>query len=272
MATKPGQPQAVLAWLLVSRVDILEKIKKDDPATATAEINTAFTELRSFDKKVLAPYVLARIGGFLRAANSTESVPWFNEIVERPGVEAKDFAYNALAKIYLKGTDTNKHELALKNIDWVIQNTGDSNIAGESAYERASYYSKRKDWPEAEKRWTEFTANKKWAGSRSPEAWYQLGKARDEQNKFPEALSAYVNVYGRYGSRIEYALPAVARSAEIQNDLGEKEKAYRLAYVSGFKWAKYFDQYQTEYQILRSIYVSLEGEYRKENDKDPFTN
>ena len=78
-------------------------------------------------------------------------------------------------------------------------------------------------------------------------------------------LSAYVNVYGRYGSRIEYALPAVARAAEIQIDLGEKEKAYRLAYVSGFKWAEYLNEYEKEKAILRSIFVSLEGEFRKEN-------
>ena len=273
MATKPGQPQAVLAWLLISRVDILGKIQKDNPAIATAEINTAFTELRSFDKKALAPYVLAWIGGFLGSTDPAQSVPWFNDIVERPGVEAKDFAYNALAKIYLKGTVKSNHELALKNIDWVIQNTGDSKIAGESAYERASYYSRNQNWPEAEKRWSEFTANKKWASpTRSPEAWYRLGDARDKQNKLPEALSAYVNVYGRYGSRIEYALPAVARAAEIQIDLGEKEKAYRLAYVSGFKWAEYLNEYETEKARLRSIFVSLEGEFRKENDKDPYTN
>ena len=161
----------------------------------------------------------------------------------------------------------------MKNIDWVIQNTGDSKIAGESAYERASYYSRNQNWPEAEKRWSEFTANKKWASpTRSPEAWYRLGDARDKQNKLPEALSAYVNVYGRYGSRIEYALPAVARAAEIQIDLGEKEKAYRLAYVSGFKWAEYLNEYETEKARLRSIFVSLEGEFRKENDKDPYTN
>ena len=272
MATKPDQPQAVLAWLLVSRVDILEKIKKDDPAIATAEINTAFTELKSFDKKVLAPYVLARIGGFLGMSSPAQSVPWFNEIVERPGVEAKDFAYNALSKIYLNGSDRSKDELALKNIDWVLQNTGDKRIAGESAYERASYYSKKKDWLKAEEMWFKFIENKKWAGNNSPEAWYLLGKARDEQGKLPEALNAYANVFGKYSSRIKYAIPAVARATEIQYERGKQKEAYELAMRSGFKWALYFDQFPTEYETLRQIYIAVEKDFRKKTDKDPFTN
>ena len=42
--------------------------------------------------------------------------------------------------------------------------------------------------------------------------------------------------------------------------------------MSGFKRAEYLDQYETEKAILRSIYVTLEGEFREENEKDPYTN
>ena len=104
-----------LAWLLVSRIDIIEKeLKEKDPAKSQAEIKAAFSELRGFDKKVLAPYVLARIGVFLRDGNQIDqSVPWFNEIIERPGIESKDYAYNALAKIHLKALNASEQEKGL---------------------------------------------------------------------------------------------------------------------------------------------------------------
>ncbi len=276
MSTKGGQPEAVLAWLLVSRIDIIEKeLKEKDPAKSQAEIKAAFSELRGFDKKVLAPYVLARIGVFLRDGNQIDqSVPWFNEIIERPGIESKDYAYNALAKIHLKALNASEQEKGLKYVDWVVNNSSNTQLQRESAYERASYYSRKNQWPNAEKHWTEFVKNKKWTGTFSAEAWYRLGESMEKNNKTSEALSPYTNLLAKYASRIEYSIPAVASSASIQKNLGKNAEAYKLAHRSGLKFANYLNdrRFSQEFATLKRIYYELSDEHASENDKDPFVN
>ncbi len=276
MSTKGGQPDAVLAWLLVSRIDIIEKeLKEKDPAKSQAEIKTAFTELRGFDKKVLAPYVLARIGVFLRDGNQVDqSVPWFNEIIDRPGIESKDYAYNALAKIHLKALNAPEQQKGLKYVEWVVNNSSNMQLQRESAYERASYYSRKNQWSNAEKQWTEFVKNKKWTGTYSAEAWYRLGESMDKNDKSSQALTPYVAVMGKYASRIEFSIPAAARSATIQKSSGKNAEAYKLAHRSGLKFKNYINdrRFAQEFAKLKAIYYELSEEYGEENDQDPYAN
>ena len=274
MSTKGGQPQAVLAWLLVSRIDIIEKeLKEKDPAKSQAEIKAAFLELRGFDKKVLAPYVLARIGVFLREGNQVDqSVPWFNEIIDRPGIESKDYAYNALAKIHLKGNDLKLQEKGLKYVEWVVNNSSNMQLQRECAYERASYYSRKNNWKNAEKNWNQFVKNKRWTGAFSAEAWYRLGESLYNQDKKTESLTPYIAVLGKYKSRVEFSIPAASRSASIQKSLGKNAEAYLLAHRSGLEFANYLNdrRFAQEVAKLKSIYYEFSDEHGDEKDVNPY--
>jgi TolA-binding protein len=272
MATKGGQPDSVQAWLLVLRVDIIEK-ELEKGAASKAAIRTAFNELKSFDKKVLAPYVLAKIGDFLRNADqSPQAVPWFEEILGRGGIDSVDYAKNALAKIYFRGANPALHKKALDNVKWVLANSGNSKLMEESAYERALYYSRSADWVEAETSWFEYVSNKSWR-SHSPEAWYRLGQARDHRGRIDKALSAYLQNYFKYPQYVEYSIPAMTRSAEIQKASNKGKEAYTLARMGGLRFEKKLrsdSRFKSDFNKLRKIYNELAPTHAEETHEDPF--
>ena len=271
MATKGGQPDAVQGWLLVLRVDIIEK-DFESGAKKNAEINTAFNELKGFDKKKLAPYVLARIGDFLRAGGQdAQSVVWFEEILDRPGIDSKDYAYNALAKIYFRGADSGRHAKALEYAAKVLSISGNNKLTEESTYERARYYSKKGEWENAENAWFEYVSNKAFR-SHSPEAWFSLATARDKRGKIPEALNAYLQNVGKYPQYIEFSIPANARCAVIQKNAGELQKAFDFARLGGLRFAKYItdSRFSTEFATMRSIYSDYADEFAKEENPNPY--
>ena len=272
MATKGGQPDSVQAWLLVLRVDIIEKEMEKGEA-ANAQIKTAFSELKSFDKKVLAPYVLAKIGDFLRnAEQSKQAVPWFEEILTRGGIDSVDYAKNALAKIYLRGANQGLHEKALDNVKWVLANSGNNKLKEESAYERALHYSRTGSWSEAEASWFDYVSNKTWR-SHSPEAWYRLGESRDKQSKVAKALSAYLQNYFKYPQYVDYSIPAMTRSAEIQKAGNKGKEAYTLARMGGLRFEKKLQRdarFKSHFATLRKIYNELAPTHAEETHEDPY--
>ncbi len=270
MATKGGQPDAVQAWLLVSRIDIIEK-EFEDGAQKTAAIRTAFNELRGFDKKQLAPYVLARIGDFLRAGGQTpQSVAWFEEILGRPGIDSKDYAYNALAKIYFRDAGAGNDAKGLEYSEWVVANSGNTKLTEESAYERARYLSKQGKWTEAEDAWFAYVSNKSWRAN-SPEAWFSLATARDKRGRVKEALSAYLQNIGKYPQYYEYSIPATSRSAELQLAAGETEKAFHLARVGGIRFKEGINdpEYAEDFAKLRRIFSDHVDQFLEEGQQVP---
>jgi tetratricopeptide (TPR) repeat protein len=273
MGRKAFQPDAVKAWLLVSRIDIIEKELEEGPK-ANAEIKTAFGELQSFDKAKLAPYVLARIGDFLRnGGQEPQAVAFFEEILTRPGIDSKDYAYNALAKIYLRGAGTEKHAKAMEYVEWVLSNSGNTKLTEESAYERASFYTRGGQWEAAETDWFDYVSNKNWR-TYSPEAWYRLAQARDKRGTVDRAINAYLQNYAKYPQFIEYSIPAIARSAELQKGRSENKKAFDLARLAGLRFAKYLNdsRFTSEFSKLRAIYDEFAGEFADEKQVDPYAN
>jgi tetratricopeptide (TPR) repeat protein len=262
MGRKPFQPDAVKAWLLISRIDIIEEELEEGPK-ATAEINTAFSELQGFDKSKLAPYVLAQTGDFLRNnGQEGQSVPFFEEILSRPGIDAKDYAYTALAKTYFRGSGSDKHTKALEYVEWVLTNSGNTKLTEECAYERAAYYTRGSDWPKAEENWFAYVDNKTWRGH-SPEAWFRLGEARQKTSNPKGALSAYLQCFGKYAQFIEYSIPAISRSATIQREAGKTKEAFDLSYLAGAKFKNYISdpRFSSEWSNLRGIFDAYSGEY-----------
>jgi len=276
MQTKGGQPDSVQAWLLVLRVDIIEdmgKAKDGNAELAKAQIKTAFNELKSFDKKVLAPYVLAKIGDFLRNSDqSVQAVPWFEEILARGGIDSLDYAKNALAKIYLRGANQSLHKKALDNVEWVLANSGNNKLKEESSYERALHYSRTEDWSAAESAWFGYVSNKAWR-SHSPEAWYRLGQARDKQKKIEKALSAYLQNYFKYPQYVDYSIPAMTRSAEIQKSANKGKEAYNLSRMGGLRFEKKLQndpRFKTHFNTMRKIYNELAPTHAEESHEDPW--
>lgn len=268
MSSKAFQPDAVKAWLLVLRIDIIEKELKGQAATAA--INTAFGELQGFDKKKLAPYVLARIGDFLRkGGKAPQAVAWFDEILTRPGVDAHDYAKNALAKIYFRGAG-DRSAKALEYVDWVLTNSSNTKLTEESAYERAAYFSRKKQWEQAEENWFAYVSNKSWRAN-SPEAWYGLGKARDELGKLDKALSAYTQSINKYATRIEYSIPALARSVDIQKGRGDNANAFKMARIGLIKFQNFHNEARVKADIerLKKVYRELEDAHLEEGQAIP---
>ena len=89
-----------------------------------------------------------------------QSVPWFNEIIDRPGIESKDYAYNALAKIHLKALNAPEQQKGLGMLSGLLLTALTCNYR-ESLPMRELYYSRKNQWSNAEKQWTEFVKNKK---------------------------------------------------------------------------------------------------------------
>ena len=270
MARKGFQPDAVKAWLLVTRIGVIEE-EMEKGAKANAEIAAAFEELQRFDKKALAPYVIARIGDFLRlGGQSAESVPWFEEILTRPGIDAKDYAYNALAKIYFNGADKSRVAKGLEYVDWVIKNSGNNKLKQESAYERAKHYTRSADWGKAETNWFDYLSNKSWRAN-SPEAWFKLAQARDKQGKVEDALRAYTQSVNKYAQYIEYAIPALRRSIEIQKARGQIENAWSMARVGLIKFQKYYTdpRVSSDIQKIKAIYLEYADDYLEEGQQEP---
>ena len=92
----------------------------------------------------------------------------------------------------------------------------------------------KNQWSNAEKQWTEFVKNK---NGREPivRAWYRLGESMDKNDKSSQALTPYVAVMGKYASRIEFSIPAAARSATIQKSSGEKCRSLQTGSSKWFK-------------------------------------
>ncbi len=273
MGRKPFQPEALKAWLLVLRIDVIQE--EMEGVTAEAEINTAFTELQSFDKKVLAPYVLARIGNYLLAGGKVaQAVPWYQEILSRPGIDSHDHAKSALAVIFFQEPGDANKQTALEYTDWVIANSGDSTLQGKAAFERAAYFSRKEDWPKAEEFWYAYVDNKSWREG-SPEAWFSLGTARDKQGKVKEALNAYLQNYTVHMTHFDYSVPAMARAAEIQKSQGNGKAAYDLARTGGARFKTVLSDsdladLRPYYNKLRTIYEEFVNEYYEEGQVRPF--
>jgi tetratricopeptide (TPR) repeat protein len=222
------------AWLIMARIDLLEKDEyKDKFPKRAAQIQVAFEELRTFDKKELAPYILVQVGRNLANQNKPETnalaLEWFNAVLDRGTSDHSPLALMGKARILASSGEPSVFDDAIDAFDKVIRDLKDKPEYVEEAMlaKGRLYYGKQK-WKEASQVLFDMQSNSSFTRNR-PEVFAKLARSYEEQGKLKEALEAYTPfIAPPFENYVDYSAEARVRAAEIVLKQGDKAKAFRL--------------------------------------------
>ncbi len=263
------------AWLIMARIDLLQNDQyKDQFPKRAAQIQVAFEELRQFDKKELATYILLQVGRNLALQNKPETntlaVEWFDAVLERGGGEFYSLALMGKARI-LAAEGGSAFDDAIDAFDKVIRDLKDKQeYVEEAMLAKARLYFNKQMWKEATQVLFEMQANAAFARNR-PEVFAKLARAYEEQGKLKEALEAYTPfVAPPFENYIDYSAEARVRAAEIVAKQGDKVRAFRLVKDTVSRMYK-FSKHPVagpHVEKAKELYKKLKAETQSPDDPD----
>ena len=270
---------ALKAWLLMARVDLLEnQAYQDNFPKRTAQIQVAMEELGKFDKSALATYILVQVGRHLAANNTPESdklaVEWFQAVLDRGQSDHYPLALMGRARVLGKGGDDALFKEAISAFDSVIKELKDKpEYVEEAMLEKGRLYFSKQMWSEAQAAFSAMTKDTRFTRTRA-EVYFKLGRAYEELQKPDEALEVYSAFVGPpLENVIQYSAEARVRAVEIQLKKGQasnKEKAFKVVKDTVARMYKYNQHEQAGPHLVRAreIYKQLRVELKKPVEPD----
>ncbi len=264
------------AWLIMGRIDLLQNDEyKDSFPRRAAQIQVAFEELRQFDKKELATYILVQVGRNLALQDKPETnalaVEWFDAALDRGAGEHYALALMGKARILAGGGDGAAFDEAIDAFDKVIRDLKDKpEYVEEAMLAKARLYYGKQQWKEASQVLFEMQGNPAFTRHR-PEVFAKLARAYEEQGKTKEALEAYTPfVAPPFENYIEYSAEARVRAAEIVAEQGDKTRAFRLIKDTVSRMYK-FSKHPVagpHVEKAKALYKTLKVETQAKDDPD----
>lgn len=211
---------------------------KDLVLKYSSGIQALFKDLKSeFDPKDLNPFVLVRVGDYLREKTSApkQALPYYEEIIER---KDKDFEFKArlgIADVLGTSDDIADNKKALISLEDLIKRaTDDEQIQEDALYRVIEISAKIGDWDKCEQSCRAYLDAK--YSKKSARVSYLFALSFDERKRYNDALFYYGMVYNRYRGFIQISAPSVKRILEIMWDrnlnegdkVGEGDKAIVL--------------------------------------------
>lgn len=222
------------AWLIMARVDLLEKDEyKDKFPKRSAQIQVAFEELRTFNKKELATYILVQVGRNLATQDKPETnalaIEWFDAVLDRGTTDHYPLALMGKARILASSGEASAFDDAIDAFDKVIRDLKDKpEYVEEAMLAKARLYYGKQKWKEASQVLYDMQSNPSFTRNR-PEVFAKLARSYEEQGKLKEALEAYTPfIAPPFENYVDYSAEARVRAAEIVLKQGDKAKAFRL--------------------------------------------
>lgn len=207
------------------------KLRLESGKTASIPLD----KLSKADQALIAelgdPGTLLEIKTSPEARIPVGAVEDFTELLKRSDEVGQRQGREGLGKLHLKSADPVKQAEGIKLLVG-IKELGDSNAWDEASAAIARHYSAQSQWAKAEEAWFDYISDKT-TGRFGAEAWYSLGRAREEQagadkEKLAKANMAYVFCFVKYQSQVRYSAAAFRHAAEVEYRRGEKEKAFAL--------------------------------------------
>jgi len=224
------KPPLLKAWLLMSQIDTYEdEAYKGQIEKVDAKKKVAYQELAAFDKSILPPYILVKVGRQLRTLGAPlQATPWFEEVLARGESEHSGLADLGIAQIYASTGDAAKETEAIAKFKEVMTKYPGESYEEEAALGLADLQYQKGQWQNAAASYQVVFANKKWSRDRARVA-YNMGDAYEKSGDRKMALASYMNFFGPpYQSVLKYSAPARVKAATLQWDAGKKEDGYTL--------------------------------------------
>jgi tetratricopeptide (TPR) repeat protein len=226
---------ALKAWLLMARIDLLEnEAHKDKFPKRAAQIQVAVEELEKFNKDELATYIVVQMGRQLAARGTPDgdqlALQWFESVLKRGQSEHYPLALMGKARVLAKAGDESVMKESVAAFDSVIRELKDKpEYVEEAMLEKGRLYFNRKMFKEASAVFFDMQKDTRFTRTRA-EVFFKLGLAYQEMGETDKALEAYTPfVAPPLENRVEYSAEARLRAIEIQTQKGNKDKAFRLA-------------------------------------------
>ncbi len=264
------------AWLIMARIDLLQNEEyKDKFPKRAAQIQVAFEELRQFDKKELATYILVQVGRNLAAQDNPETnalaVDWFDVVLERGSSDHYPLALMGKARILAAGGDGAAFKEAIDAFDKVIRDLQDKpEYVEEAMLAKARLYFGKQMWKEATQVLFDMQANSAFTRNR-PEVFFRLARSYEEQGKIKEALEAYTPfVAPPFENYVEYSAEARVRAAELVAKQGDKVRAFKLIKDTVSRMYK-FSKHPVagpHVEKAKELYKKLKAETQAPDDPD----
>lgn len=263
------------AWLIMARIDLLQNDEyKDKFPRRDAQVQVAFEELRQFDKKELATYILLQVGRNLALQDKPETnalaIEWFDEVLNRGDSDHYALALMGKARI-LANSDSSAFGDAIDAFDKVIRDLKDKpEYVEEAMLAKARLYYNKQMWKEASQVLFDMQSNAAFTRNR-PEVFAKLARSYEEQGKLKEALEAYTPfVAPPFENYVEYSAEARVRAAEIVSKQGDKARAFRLIKDTVSRMYKLANHPVAgpHVQKARELYKKLKVETQAKDDPD----
>ena len=264
------------AWLIMARIDLLQNDEyKDKFPKRNAQIQVAFEELRQFDKKELATYILVQVGRNLALQDKTETnalaVEWFDEVLKRGDSEHYALALMGKARILAASGDSSAFGEAIDAFDKVIRDLQDKpEYVEEAMLAKARLYYNKQQWKEASQVLFDMQSNAAFTRNR-PEVFAKLARAYEEQGKLKEALEAYTPfVAPPFENYVEYSAEARVRAAEIVIKQGDLTRAFKLVKDTVSRMYKFANHPVAGPQVekAKQLYKKLKVDTQAKDDPD----
>ncbi len=261
-----SEDYATNALLRIAVINVYEKeaasfVNKegmeDKLSEANAQVKVLFRELRTaFDPKDLSPYILVRVGDFLREKTSApqQATTYYEAALKRQGHDYKFNALFGMADVLAEGPDKRR---AAEYLQRVIDSS-ESKSQKEKAlarmvdvlYAQGSYDAT----VEKAKAYLEEKSYRK----HSLKVRYRLAQAHDQSNRREDALAIYGQIWTTAMGAIQYSAPSLDRWMELlwerNGSSSEEGKTDRQhAYEKGWNYLK----------LTNKIGAKLEGEEKE---------
>jgi len=226
LRTKRGVTPALVGWLIVAEVDVLEASEADQES-----INKLFYSLEAgFDPLLQSNYPIVRLARWIATVRKKpeEAKPLYDFILEqRPGTANYDYSLVDVAEIQAESDDPAQREEAMEKFRRVIAEVPNEELQERSVLGMARIRAGEKNYDEAAGLWEKYLENRGWVMSR-PEANYNLAYAYEQQGNLSDALKIYVSVYANFPGYLDWSTRAYLRTAAIMKSRGDDYKALKV--------------------------------------------
>ena len=181
-------------------------------------IKVLFQDLKNdFQPKNLSPYILMRVGNYLREGTSAprQAEPYYKEVTTREGHSHQFPALFGLADIYGDSENSVEQGKAIELLKEIYADAPKKKQKEQALYRIVTILAAKGEWLQVTERAREYLDREKGFRTFSPFVSFHLAESYDNRAMTEDAIAAYTNVWAAYAGFIEISAPSVKRVVEL---------------------------------------------------------